>query len=209
MMRGAVYLLLLLNLVIGLWYGMQAQDQPAATDHSLLLLSERTQGRVESVRPVEPRRPVCFSLGPFDSRAGAEARLAALHDALDVYGFHETQGGEPRAYRVYRPGLDSPEAARSEAEKLHAMGIDDVFVMSGGGGQYGLSLGVFSTAERARRWQRQLQAMGVPVRTVALQELRRYYWLDVGFSEPPQAALLGAQRDGGEEIIKMSCEGLL
>ena len=120
--------------------------------------------------------PECVHVGPFADRDAA-VRLQALVDG---------EGGEasilvdvvplaPR-YLVHLPPAVSRAAARQARDSLAARGVD-AFVIASGQRLGGVSVGVFSTPERANAQRDRVSALGHDVRIAKLERSAERYRL--------------------------------
>lgn len=155
--------------------------QPAAADESTVADSSRINGQV------------CATLGPFYAPDQAAAGAAQLHDL----GFEPTlrqSGGQLRSgFWVYLPPFTSREDAKIVAARLREQGIEDMFIVSDAENRNAISLGLYSTAERADRRAAFMGKLGYTPRIAERFRDATLYWLDYRepVGEPMNVSALG------------------
>ncbi|HET9678937.1 MAG TPA: SPOR domain-containing protein [Gammaproteobacteria bacterium] len=154
---------------------------PSVTDESELAGSSQIHGQV------------CAALGPFYAPDQAAAGAARLRDL----GFEPTvrqTGGQLRSgYWVYLPPFTSREDAKIVAARLREQGIEDMFIVSDAENRNAISLGLYSTAERADRRAAFLGKLGYTPRIAERFRDATLYWLDYRepVGEPLDVSALG------------------
>lgn len=130
---------------------------------------------------------VCASLGPFAETAERDTAAAQLRQL----GFNpqvREEGGQLRAgYWVYLPAFPSRAAAEQTADDLKSRGVTDLYIVSDEENRNAISLGLFSTPERAATRAAQIQVMGFKSQIRERFREAVSYWLD--FQEPATAPL--------------------
>ncbi|WP_018952628.1 hypothetical protein [Thioalkalivibrio sulfidiphilus] len=200
-MRTLVLILILLNGAFLYW---QTQVKPPGETGSpvesleirnaarLVLLSERAAGVVPEAPPsaqtagAAPRWH-CETVGPFMSRMEAQA-LSTQLEAQGLLGDLRSVSREiVSSYWVYLPPRATREAALNLARDLAGRGLLDLYVIGEGEHRNGISLGLFSEHERARRRVEQVEAMGYGPRIEARTRTQTLYWLDLAGPEEAYA----------------------
>lgn len=215
-MRVLLMLLLLANLGFFAWqhwYGEQAAvplaaGRPVGADASprIVLVGETDSETLaaapatEAPPPVEPLQEespaptpsmICATLGPFEERD-----IAGLaRERLDEVGFRSVlreSGGQIRSgFWVYLPPFPSREAAEAIEDELRAKGVHDLFIVNGAGDrseqQNAISLGLFSTPERADQRAAEIGRLGYSPRVAERFRDATVYWVD--FRQPPGETL--------------------
>ncbi|OOG28790.1 sporulation protein [Thioalkalivibrio denitrificans] len=197
-MRSLALLLILLNVAFFYWHTAHqepaphlngyAEVQPPSGVARLVLLDEReapealpeTQPR-EAPEPAVVAVPalICETVGPLAEREAAEALQAALEEQGAAASLRTASREVPSTYWVYLPPRSSREAAQDLARSLTELGVEDLYVMGEGDFRHGLSLGLFSEHERARRRVRELEALGYSPQIEARFRTQTVYWLDL------------------------------
>jgi len=192
-MRWVALILLLGNAGLAIWQfagtpGGGADERPLAPEiGDLSLLREPEQ------RPGANADTECFSIGPFDDEAAAEAageRLAALgtDPALRRLVDEETYG-----FQVMLPPFPDREAAVEATRALAEQGIQDYFIVTEDETyQNAVSLGVFSERRYALDHQRYLAEIGFDAELRVRTREQARYWQDyrdpAGQVQPEQIA---------------------
>lgn len=118
----------------------------------------------------------CGSIGPFpDLFAGWQMvdHLAALGFDAEVKAVDKETGRHD--YRVLMPPLPSLQEAFRKLRELKARNIDS-YVITEGPNALGISLGVFSAEQGARRTRERLERDGYEVVVVEIPRFHREYW---------------------------------
>ncbi len=163
-----------LALAVGLWTAPEPVPQSAEPlpDHNLTLISElpaeEREARVADAVPTPvPDVLVCRVWGPFtdpEALAPLRAELETVGSALEVRS--SEVAGAPD-FLVYVQTGNSLDVARRTLQELETQAID-AYVIAGGPYVNAVSVGVFSTEERATNQQRRVAALGYEVRVEAL-----------------------------------------
>jgi hypothetical protein len=111
---------------------------------------------------VEPQKTVsCLEIGNFSSSDAKrfEERLVPL--SLEQKP-PRLKVEEVASHMVYIPPLGSKEAAEKKVAELRKLGVENFFIMQDGSGyRWGISLGVFKTAQAAKNQLADLNKLGV------------------------------------------------
>lgn len=135
----------------------------------------------------------CEWIGSFDTRdeaeaAAARAGRAELAARLQVRRVSE---GTPD-HQVYLPPLASLDRARLRVRELEALGIDS-FVMGGDGLEGAISIGLFTSRQRAEARRDEVSGLGYEVRIRTLERTRERIGIRVrGRDAQAVEAFLGA-----------------
>jgi hypothetical protein len=216
--RIVVLLLLVMNLGVGLWWWLRPlppEPQITATDPgvpALQLLSEkalaaqRPPDEAESVGPPKPlaapEQRVCLQLGPWVTQVDMRRALNVLTPAVNRIQFRETREVIRRGYRVFLASPGSREQALAVARQLSARGLTDYYVVTAGGEQNSISLGLFRDENNANARLRQVRSQGFDAQLEPRNDELPQYWLDIDVDrEQDWRVLLGRQRDIGAREI--------
>jgi hypothetical protein len=127
----------------------------------------------------------CTSLGPFNDIASA-ARAAGL---LTQRGFHLQQRAEEgetiEGYWVFVGGLQSDEDIAQVVSRLEKSGFTDAHVMKNYSTNRRISVGMFSTRERAEKRATAIRNMGLQPEVGERKFPGTVYWVDVALKRGP------------------------
>ncbi len=160
--------------------------------------------------PVAPRghvaaMPHCYTLGPFllVDEAGKAAQRLQEQDVQVVSS--QTERHQPGGYWVYIPS-DGLRSARKQIAELQRRGIKDVSLSSQQGVRHWVSLGVYSTQERAQRRQVALANISFYTRVEQRVVKTSEHWVDIRLEpEQEQALIEGARLDSWPDMQKAFC----
>lgn len=167
---------------------------------------------IQEVLKAETRpaaQAVCASLGPFhapEQAASAATRMRRLGYAPRL----RSTGGQLRSgYWVYLPPYPSRDAAERVAGQLRARGVEDLYIVGGAENRNAISLGLFSTPERADRRAAQIGRLGFTPQIAERFRDATVYWLD--YREAPDEPLDPAELelaglDSVPERVEVPCE---
>lgn len=126
---------------------------------------------------------VCATLGPFSTRDQAAAAAARLR-AQGYLPRQRESGGQLRTgYWVYLPPFATRAAAEKAAADLKSRGISDLFIVGSDENRHAISLGLFSTPDRADTRAAQIGKLGFNPSIAERFRDAAVYWLD--FEETP------------------------
>lgn len=188
--RAILVLLIVLNLGAATWWVAHDRPAPAAEPAPppgvarLQLVSEQpAQAGVPPVPASEPAAAVatgsttatatttaqCFSLGPFATRAAADAALAKVQPLVQRAAVRSplTQAAV-RGWRVFLPAFPTMEEADAAASRITAAGFDDLMVVREGAEARSVALGRYRNEEGARSRARALGEAGFAAQVEAL-----------------------------------------
>jgi hypothetical protein len=132
--------------------------------------------------PAAPREVeyLCESIGPFAERPAAARLQAGIQAPLRGATIREERS--PRAVRhwVLAPAQPSKEATSEYLTNLGQAGVRDAWRIPNGPLAGRLAVGVFQSAENARKHADMLASKGVAAEVVAPKDLEpiRVYWVD-------------------------------
>ena len=128
----------------------------------------------------------CFRIGPFATRAAAEAARGRVDAVMPEPQLREEPGRASR-YRVLLPPAEDRAQAQATAQRIAAAGFDDLFVLSQGAEANAIALGTYGSRETAQRRAAALQAAGFPAQVQAQGAASASQWWWLGGSDDAQA----------------------
>ncbi len=170
-MKWTAAALLLLNLLVGayfFWSHSQADAQAGAYSpinaEKIVLLSARL---VNSHAPAPPRaqapaasEPICV-----EWRGLGEDDLARARQAIKTLAAQHVLSAEElpvdKMYWLIFPPLPSEAASQVKLKEMAALKVQDAFIIKDGSWKNGISFGLYSTEDSARRYMRELEGKGV------------------------------------------------
>jgi cell division septation protein DedD len=163
---------------------------PAAAEKvALRALDAGAGAAVAGVAPgptAEEARTTCTSVGPFNDIARA-ARAAGL---LAQRGFHLQQRAEEgetiEGYWVFVGDLQSDDEVNQVVDRLEKSGFSDAHVMKNFSTNRRISVGMFSTRERAEKRAAAVKAMGLEPEVGERKFPGTVYWVDVALTSRAQ-----------------------
>jgi hypothetical protein len=211
-MRSLAILLIFLNLAFFYWHtAHRPPSMPASpvSGHAepaglprLVLLSERE--RDGDAVSGETRPEVhCETVGPLAERARAEALRSSLENQGVWASVQSASRDVVTLYWVYLAPRSDRAAAVELAGKLTELGIQDLYVVNEGEYRHGVSLGLFSEHERARRRLEQLESLGYEPRIEARLRTQIVYWLDLAV---PADRLADLELPSGLSRMERTCQ---
>ena len=125
-----------------------------------------------------PAGDQCFTLGPISDLATLRKLTREIKDYVIEASFRSAEEKEQTKFRVYLKSAGSMKQAKVLTRELVNKGIKDYFIITSGPNKYGISLGYFSSKERAYRHARRVEKAGFDA--IAEPVFRNYtiYWLD-------------------------------
>jgi hypothetical protein len=189
--RGALIILLCLNLAAALWWGLHAPARALALPPgmagvpSLTLLAEAEADALPASAElaVAPSRmeatPVCLSVGPFDTPSALRRAVDALGTSVGKLQYREAQVQSTRGWRVFVPASNSRAEALAQARALAGQGIRDYYVVTAGPGENTVSLGLFREQKNAEARLAEVRALNIPATMEAASEDRPQWWLEI------------------------------
>lgn len=189
--RGAIIILVCLNLAAALWWGLHTPSRaavPPPTDPGvpgLTLLAEAEEDAMpaDAELAVAPTRmdaaPACLSVGPFDTPSALRRAVDVLGASVGKLQYREAQVHSTRGWRVYVPASATRSEALARARALAAQGIRDYYVVTAGPGENTVSLGLFREQGNAEARLAEVKAFGIPAVMEAASEDRPQWWLEI------------------------------
>lgn len=237
-MRVIVMLLLLVNLGFlawQRWYGPDAEQAAPAgrtADNKaprLLLVGEAPDAgqsapaaaspaaaAPQDIAPAEPGTGVapqtCSTVGPFEELAIAEAASSRLRTTGIRTVLRESGGQIRSGFWVYLPPFEDRSAAKMVEDELRGKDVQDLFIVTDSEQRNAISLGLFSSPERADQRAAEIGRLGYSPRVAERFRDAVVYWVD--FIEPPGDPLepesLGIMASGDTlpEKREISCDGI-
>lgn len=184
-MKWIIYLLLVFNIGFAAWHfrGIDSREDGSHyaldlnNENQLILLAELKQ-KQEMEKRQQAGAKLCYSVGPFSSKAVAEKAEAVFKKNEIVYHRVRLRDTSRRGYWVLLPASESRKEANEKIKRLRKLKVKDYFLVATGEKKNAVSLGVFSQQNLARRRVDDMIRLGfVPsMERVALP--RKVYWLN-------------------------------
>jgi hypothetical protein len=133
-----------------------------------------------------PGGVLCVAVGPFDEQPTAEAVADKLRTAGIVLEVREESGQLRSGYWVHLPPFPSREAAEKVAADLNQRGAGELFIVTASEQRHAISLGLFSTHERADQRAAEIGELGYRPRIAERFREGAVYWLE--YREPAELA---------------------
>ena len=171
-MKWIVWLLVTLNVLLLVYFNLdlsqapkvQINHQPLKADKIKLLMPQQIEAlpvKTTEVKEIAASTPVsCYEWGSFSAVSLQKARGILAKYSLDATVKQQSLQ-EATRYWVYIPRLKSAEAAQVKVEELHALGIEDFFVVQEPQWHNAISLGVFKDEQLATKLLEELKSRGV------------------------------------------------
>lgn len=140
---------------------------------------------------------VCATLGPFEQLEMAQV----AEERLEAYGSPATvreSGGQIRSgFWVYLPPYSSRSEAKRIEDELRGRNVSDLFIVTGSDQRNAISLGLFSTPERADQRAAEIGRLGYTPRVAERFRDATVYWVDFRESaadplDPQRIGVMGA-----------------
>lgn len=181
LLRPAVYLLLLANLLLFAWaqgyLGKPADPDAQRIAQQLLPEQLRVVSRGESPRAMSRKNEAdaaiekrngngngngesCLSLTDL-ANADADQVERLLGEQFAAFKATRRTTAEVTGYWVYVPPLASKDEASRKAAELEQLGVQEFFVVTGGANQLAISLGTYRSEAAANTRLEALRAKGV------------------------------------------------
>lgn len=139
-------------------------------------------------------------------------RLDELTALLQQQGFTGLEQGDAAGIRnnywVMLPVQKSRKEAEDIARLLSQRRLKDFFIVRSGEYENAISLGVFSTEERAQRHLQEIRALDQAVLKPRIEQIElptRVYWLRLGYEEG-QLEALSSLLEGEDFSLEKSCD---
>ena len=139
----------------------------------------------------------CVSLGPFDELAAVEVARERLADKGYNARIREAGGQIRSGFWVYLPPRESRSEAKQVEDELREKGVRDLFIVTGSENRNAISLGLFSTPDRADQRAAEIGRLGFSPQIAERFREGTVYWLDYRERgddrlEPQSIGVLGA-----------------
>lgn len=170
-MKWTAGVMLLLNLMVGAYFfWSQNQSSAQAVAYSpinaekILLLSARL---ANNNTPTSPRDEAQPAIEPIcvEWRGLGEADLERAREAIKSMAAQRVLSAEElpvsRMHWVIFPPLPSEAASQVKLKEFVALKVKDPFIIKDGSWKNGISFGLYSTEDTARRYMRELEGKGV------------------------------------------------
>ena len=201
-MRALFFLLLICNVLLFAWFMQLDQgappDQPSMPARGTLqLLEEPEYGNPGEPEYGNPSR--CFQSAPFNREADAQVFASRINGSARVFEFEERQ---PIGYWVFLAARNSADEARRDVDRLRDAGFFDVGLVTESGMTNAISLGVYTSEERAQRRRLAIEEIGFEPQVEPRYQTRvRYRVVVHSDTAPEDSADLGwhvadCQHDG-------------
>ncbi|NIR31394.1 MAG: tetratricopeptide repeat protein [Gammaproteobacteria bacterium] len=191
----------LLTAMIGVGVGENAQtaaDEPRAT------------ASPAGVSAADASNKACYEIGRFSDQASAQVAADWLRDEAGAdtsLRGHEDSG--ERRYLVYLPPFETRAAAASRMEQLQGAGIRDIAVIGDGPRANAVSLGIFSTQDRAKRRLTELRERGYEAQSAPLSVTKSTWSIDVAAPEDRDLRVSAFQETfPGRDLRPVDCTEL-
>lgn len=174
--------------LVGEQEGAAAPAMPSAGGTPLAVAESdeaaETSAIVEIPDEVQESAPLsCATLGPFEQVEAAEVARSRLA-MMDIEAVLRESGGQIRAgFWVYLPPFPDRDAAEDIEDELRAKNVQDLFIVTGAEQRNAISLGLFSSPERADQRAAEIGRLGYTPRVAERFRDATVYWLD--FAERP------------------------
>ena len=189
--RGALIILLCLNVAAALWWGLHAPShaaalpatQPGVPGLTLLAEAEPESLPASAELAFAPTRmdaaPACLSIGPFDTPSALRRAVDVLGASVGKLQYREAQVQSSRGWRVYVPAAATRGDALAKARALAGQGIRDYYVVTAGPGENTVSLGLFREQQNAEARLAEVKALGIDAVMETASEDRPQWWLEI------------------------------
>ena len=144
--------------------------------------SEPTQKQVSKIATANVSGKECLTLGPFNSTEEADQVQQRLFSLGISSRERAEENNQAADYWVHIPPLPSRDAAIRLLRELQAQNIDS-FVITQGELANGISLGLFSKQDSAKKVSRRLMAAGYSVEVKSLSRVPERWWLEMDAAE--------------------------
>lgn len=182
---------------------------PLAVEPSLAPSDSVKLDDVLAAMPESAREAACYTVGPLEGEAAAEAVRAWLVERDQRVTLRVGERREVARYWVHLPPVSSREAAEDRAREMRAAGIDDIYVIPRGDMANAISLGLYSQRESLERRLRELEDKGFTPSIAPRYRTLTASWLDVAASASRPVPVEALSRRFPEaEMRPSACAGL-
>lgn len=200
-MRYLFILLLLANIAFFVW-SQRLSPPPKNTFKAvddgvpqLELIAEVEPSKVidtntePSFNPSSDVQQMCYSAGPFEEEANANAAQETLDAVVLKTNIRKITTTQEAGYWVYLPALASRSEALKKGRELAASFVKDYYVVTSGDNENSISLGLYREPYNADNRIAELSKKGFDVSKEVRIESWPEFWLDFSITET-QLALL-------------------
>ena len=156
-------------------------------------------------------QPVCYKASALNERATADKLIAGLKKLGASSLEQGSEQGQDTNYWVMLPPYNSRDKAAEAAARLSEKKLKDFFIVRSGDYENAISLGVFSTKERAKRRYDQVVALQARLRKPKIEAIQlpvKRYWVSWKWGGSAQLNSSNALLDslGLEKAKEIACE---
>jgi hypothetical protein len=212
-MKWIIYLLLIFNIGFAAWHfrGVDMREDGSVeklginNENELVLLSELRQKEKQGEGADSTGARLCYSLGPFTDKTGADEMQAQLKGQGIEIQRVRLRDVSRTGFWVILPASESRKEANKHIARLKELKVKDYFLVATGAHENAISLGVFSQKNLARRRVDEMIRLGfVPsMESVALP--RKVYWLNwyKDSGKQPDEALFDSLKQSQPSVSKV------
>jgi len=119
---------------------------------------------------------LCYEIGPFSNASTYQKSISLLSDTSNIITPLTKSDQVANKYMVYYPAAETPAQSQANLQMLKNRGFNDLWLLKSGKEQGQISLGVFSTEERALAMKNRLLAQGLKaeIKTVFKPKSQQY-----------------------------------
>lgn len=133
----------------------------------------------------------CWRYGPFLDESEAQSAFQWLTSTGNTLQVRQETKLVDRGYWVYVPAMSSRTEALAKSREMVESGLSDLFVVSSGSFENGISLGLFSSEINAKRRMEQVKTVGFDASMTKRQDSATHYHVDMqGLSSTLEAPML-------------------
>jgi hypothetical protein len=146
------------------------EDAEAVTDSRLATAVDEAE--------TVPAADLCYTLGPFSEMQTLRRVTRAIKDYVVEASFRSKEEQEQTMFRVYVRPVGSKQEAKALIKELVSKNIRDYFIITDGPNKNGISLGYFSSKDRAYRHADRVRKLGFDATAEPVFRSYTIYWLD-------------------------------
>ena len=128
-------------------------------------------------QPAAQERGLCYVLGPFTSSTEIQGVITRAATTSAVVERRWSSPQQKPGYWVHIPPTATGGEARNTMQRLESAGISDMQLITSGEMKHAISLGIFSTLERAQKRQMEVEKQGIDAAINEVRIRKRQYWL--------------------------------
>ena len=149
----------------------------AGVEDRKALVDEPVAAVVDAVETA-PVVDLCYTLGPFSEMTTLRRVTRAIKDHVVEASFRSKEEQEQTMFRVYVRPVGSKQEAKALIKELVSKNIRDYFIITDGPNKNGISLGYFSSKDRAYRHADRVRKLGFDATAEPVFRSYTIYWLD-------------------------------